>query len=242
MKCSIVMATRNHGELLRRTLQSIYRQEVPFDYEVIVIDDGSDDCTEEVCKEFDLTYCEKLDNTEYRNPALARNVGFRKAKGDVIIQQSDEVIHHTPNTIELLVERLTPGKFVIATVYDYTPETDKRGWLMTGTASRRPYFFLGSLTREDLYAVGGYDEEFVAPGWDDDWHGYGLMHGLKLEPDFIDEIIGYHQFHPRMPKPEWREASKPSADLFVLKRGKARLFNNEDPALCISSGGPWPLE
>lgn len=241
MKCSIVMATRNHGTLLRRTLQSIYCQEVPFDFEVIVTDDGSDDNTEQVCKEFDLTHYEKLDNDKYRNPASARNVGFRKAQGEVIIQQSDEVIHHTPNTIELLVEKLTPGRFLIATVCDYKPETDTRGWLMTGTTARRPYFFLGSLTREHLYSVGGYDEEFVAPGWDDDWHSYGLIHGLHLEPDFADDIIGYHQFHPRMPKPEWRIASKPSADIFVTKREKARS-NPTDINLCLSSSGPWILE
>jgi glycosyltransferase involved in cell wall biosynthesis len=70
MKCSIVMATKNKVDYLQKVLASIFRQKVPFSYEVIVVDDGSTDTTSEVCKNFDVQYI-RLENSSYRNPSIA---------------------------------------------------------------------------------------------------------------------------------------------------------------------------
>ncbi len=229
MRCSIVLATRNKAEYLKRTLRSIKRQDVPFEYEVIVVDDGSTDQTREVCKRAGVRYI-KLENAIYRNPAAARNVGYRVATGKIIIAQSDEVIHHTPNTIELLCSRLKQGEFLLATVYNYIVKTQQRKAMYTGKRNKRPFFFLGSLWRKDLYAVGGNDEEFTKPGYDDDWFADCLIRGLGLRPRFTDAVVGHHQDHPRPQGLSHKVL--PSKRLWEQKR-KAGVF--------VATGGPWKL-
>ena len=173
MKCSIVMSTYDHAPLLRRTLASIYKQHPPFEWECIVVDDGDPDpTTAEVCREFPVRYVRIDREPGFRNPAHARNVGYKLACGGVIIAQSDDVMHASETTIQDLVAKLSPGTFVIATVRNvdanmqpsHTPFHE-----FTGLNNQRPFFFLGAVYRRDLYAVGGNDEDFIAPGYDDDW-------------------------------------------------------------------------
>jgi len=228
MKCSIVMATKNKAPYLKRTLDSIFRQLVNFEYEVIVVDDGSTDNTRKVCQRPGVQYI-RLENPRYRNPALARNVGYRAATGEVIIAQSDEVIHHTSNAINQLCANLRQGEFLLATVYNYFQKQQKRGPIYTGNKRQRPFFFLGSLWRKDLYAIGGNDEEFVEPGYDDNWFADCLMHGLKLKPRYLDAVIGHHQDHPR--PSDIGKMVKISHALYTRKARSGKYEN---------SGGPWP--
>ena len=91
MKCSIVITTFDKPDSLDLVLTSIFRQAPPFEFEVIVVDDGMAKGTAEVCKKYwtKIKYmCTQ--NTEYRNPSKARNVGYREAKGEVLICQYDD--------------------------------------------------------------------------------------------------------------------------------------------------------
>lgn len=233
MRCSIVMSTRDKAEYLARTLDSIYIQHPSFDFEVIVVDDGSTDNTKEICDQYEVSRYIKLDTPTYRNPSVARNVGYRASKGEIIIAQSDEVVHTNADTIEQLCERLSSNEFLIATVYNYNVSSGKRLQLYTGVRCQRPFFFLGSLWKKDLYAVGGCDEEFTNPGFDDDWFGDCLIKGSKLKVRFLGDIIGYHQDHPR--PPDIAASTVPSRELY--KRKVEMATRGDTP--WISSGGPW---
>lgn len=242
MKASICIATYNKPNELRNTLHSIFTQNPPFSYEVIVVDDGgSTKQTEQVCKGFPVDYI-RLENPGYGNPAKARNVAYRRAKGEVIITQSDDVIHHTGNTIEELVNRLKPGTFVLATVVNVdkngNPYSDKEGkgfgdYLETYVSPRRrrPLFFLGSLYKSDLYAVGGNDEDFVKPAGEDVWFSNCLVYGLGLTPIFLDSVVGRHQAHTH--------GDPKIAQISVrLREEKFRKAKKGLVPFC-SSGGPW---
>jgi glycosyltransferase involved in cell wall biosynthesis len=225
---SICIATYNKADYLCATLQSIFAQHPPFDFEVIVVDDGGKDDTPLVCKAFPVNYI-RIDRVPgFRNPAHARNVAMRAAKSPIIIQNSDETVHAMPNTIERLVNELQSGTFVIATVYDYCQSTGRIGPQYTpkfnGNGKDRPFFFLGSCWRKDIYAIGGYDEEFTGPGYDDDFHAECLVKGRGLTPIYSG-ILGLHQSHPR-PAYDWRLSSE-----IYERKIAARLF--------CSSGGPW---
>ncbi len=227
MKCSIVMATRNKAGLLSRTLGSIQRQDVPFEYEVLVADDGSTDNTRQVCEQAGVKYI-RLENDKYRNPSAARNAGYREACGKIIIAQSDEVLHESPNAIETLCTELQVGEFLIATVYDYCVTTKRRVTLYTGRHKPLPYFFLGSLWRRDLYAIGGNDEDFVIPGYDDNWFAACLIKGRGLSPRFLDDVIGYHQQHTR------------PANLIRVVAPSRRLYNKKvATGVFEAAGGSW---
>ena len=74
----IVFNFRNH---IRRCLESLESLNYPRDrYEIVVVDGGSTDGTQEICQEFDTNFVV----TEWRNRGETRNVGIKYAKGDII--------------------------------------------------------------------------------------------------------------------------------------------------------------
>jgi len=194
---SVVVATRNKDKILAKVLASIYRQSCAYPLEVVVVDDGSTDNTRETCLAYpDLRYI-RLEGGEYRNSCFARNCGYWAANGMALVLQSDDVVHVSERAVEKLVDRLGPGEFTIATVYNYDPETNAPVLMYTGTGWKRPFFFLGAIRTEDIYAVGGNEEELldVGVGFDDTWLADCLTLGQGLTPVFMHTVLGYHQNH-----------------------------------------------
>lgn len=231
MRASIVMSTFNKAAALDRTLASIRRQQVPFEYEVIVVDDGSADNTPLVCERYGVVY-RFLNRTAYLNPGFPRNIGYRMAQGEIVIAQSDEIEHITPNAIELLVTRLKPETVLVAQVYNV-----RNGKVLedySGPRCQRPLLFLGSLWRRDIYAIGGNDEEFVEPGFEDVWFASCLTEGLGRRFEYTDEVIGYHHDHPRPANTVHPESGR----ICNEKHARAKA----DPSLWVASGGPWPFK
>ncbi len=245
MKCSICLATYNKPGHLARVLESIFRQHPAFAFEVIVSDDGGDPETPRVCRQYPVVYHSMQRGAgRYRNPARARNASYRLARGEVVICQSDDVVHTRPDTIERLVGDLEPGAFLIATVINTdedgqpccAPDGDGCGdqlTVYTSPAQPRPLFFLGSLWRRDLYAAGGNDEEFEGPCREDVWFGLCLTKGLGLSPRYSDRIVGHHLRHPHCTD---HAAIHESQRLFIRKVANARTGRG----LYQASGGPWP--
>ena len=206
MKVSICLSTYNKPEALQNTLASIATQRVSFDYETIVVDDGSPEPeTQRICEDHGVNYTRIERKPIYRNPACARNLAYKRASGEIIVAQSDDVIHATPNTLQQLVDKLKPNHFVIATVVNVDAalqpysDTNGKGYgdqlsIYTSPERTRPLFFLGTLYRSDLYAIGGNDEDFVDPSREDVWFSLCLMHGLGLQPIY-STAKGLHQHH-----------------------------------------------
>lgn len=234
MDVSICMAAYNQGEQLAKVLDSIRGQEPESSYEVIVCDDGSSDDTGAVCEHYGVTYA-YLDRPFYANPARARNVAYRLATGRVIVAQSAETVHMSEGSIDRLA-RVAPGTFNVATVYELSPH----GAIIsqyTGKQCQRPFFFLGSVLRADLYGVGCDDDDFVLPGFDDDWLAARLMRGARLSPVFREDVVGHHLHHWRPPHREAMEWFIPARDLYHKKMAEAEKTGN-----WVAAGGPWPLE
>lgn len=198
MLCSVVIATRNKSPYLDRTLSSIFAQHPACIYEVVVVDDGSTDDTAAVCQRYPVVYC-KVENEQYRSPGIARNIGYRLAKGDIVIAQSDEVLHESPEVIDSLCARLTEGTFALASVKNVDRWGNLMSWYSHPVHCARNLFFLGAVYRKDIYAIGGNDEEFDQGGYEDNWFSDCLMGGLGLRAVYDDGIVGAHQNHPPAP-------------------------------------------
>lgn len=84
---SVVIATYNRSELVRKCIMSLFDQTYSGDsYEIIIVDDGSTDDTEGLVRELhsispvQLSYFKQ----ENKGPAAARNSGIKNAKGEII--------------------------------------------------------------------------------------------------------------------------------------------------------------
>ncbi len=89
---SVVIATHNREDILRRTLEEMLKQDFS-DYEVIVVDDGSRDNTKSVLQEFSKN--NKISTISYAKsggPAKARNKGIDRANGEIIAIMDDDCI------------------------------------------------------------------------------------------------------------------------------------------------------
>lgn len=100
---SVLITTHNRSELLRRALESVLHQTYKA-IEVIVIDDGSTDDTEEVVSGYMKQYSnlKYLKHAEPKGANVARNNGIRHAQGEYIagLDDDDSI---SDNYIEALV-------------------------------------------------------------------------------------------------------------------------------------------
>jgi glycosyltransferase involved in cell wall biosynthesis len=80
-KISVVIPAYNAAGTLAQCLAALRRQvDVPGPFEVIVVDDGSDDATAEVARRFGVTLLQQ----SHAGPAAARNRGIQAARGELV--------------------------------------------------------------------------------------------------------------------------------------------------------------
>jgi glycosyltransferase involved in cell wall biosynthesis len=99
---SIVIPTYNHAHFLRKSLRSVLDQSYQ-KWEAIVVDNHSDDNTEEVIREFQEPRFRMLKIQNHGVIAASRNMGIRDANGEwVAFLDSDDLWY--PQKLETLVD------------------------------------------------------------------------------------------------------------------------------------------
>jgi glycosyltransferase involved in cell wall biosynthesis len=121
---SIVIPTYNRAHLLGKTLESVVRQDFS-DFEVIVVDDGSTDNTEEVVTAFSerqVRYFKKLNGER----GAARNFGRSKSTGTYVnFFDSDDLMYENHLTVarQFIESNNYPEIFHLA--YDFKDATGR---------------------------------------------------------------------------------------------------------------------
>lgn len=84
MLVSIIIASKNEGDLLRQTIDSIQSSKNNTDYEIVIVDDGSDDDSASFLT-IEAYHNIKYIKTDGIGLACARNAGAAEASGDIFI-------------------------------------------------------------------------------------------------------------------------------------------------------------
>jgi len=93
MFLSVTIPTRNRAQYLSGVLESLTRQTYPMDrFEVLVVDNGSTDKTQEICSSF----ADRIPQLRYLfegTPGLhaARHLGLKEAKSDLLVYGDDDI-------------------------------------------------------------------------------------------------------------------------------------------------------
>lgn len=121
---SIIIPAYNRAHMIKETLESTFLQTYS-NYEIIVVDDGSTDNTEEVVKSVNnskVIYHKKINEER----AVARNTGFLLAKGDyVTLLDSDDFLY--PNHFEEAIKYINSNEDVNVLRFDFdVVDSDKK--------------------------------------------------------------------------------------------------------------------
>lgn len=194
MKTSILLPAFKRPELLNLGLASIAHFKPTVDYEIIVLNDGVEDGTEEVVDKYKNQLNIRYIFTGQRNldgkiikrvPGFALNIGIQQAMGDAIILSCPEM-YHLNNVIDMIAGTLKDNpKCMVIPEYIYfdqknqftqtllakgvfQPHINKRS-LLSGrfghTHVEMPYML--GLMKEEVTSIGGYDEDFTGYAGED---------------------------------------------------------------------------
>lgn len=87
---SVILPTYNRAHLVGRAIRSVLNQTYQY-FEIIVVDDGSTDKTEEIVKSFNDSRIRYIRHDENKGAAAARNTGIKAGGGEFIaFQDSDD--------------------------------------------------------------------------------------------------------------------------------------------------------
>lgn len=181
---SVVMATYKRPELLARCLNALTHQ--TFDasrYEIIVVDDGQDDATEEAVNRFAIAHegrpaIRYLRPLGTRGPAGARNRGWRASAAPVIAFTDDDTVPDRDWLREGLAAITTEVSALGGRIVVPTSDAPTDHEVVTRGLERAEFVTANAFVwRNALQAVNGFDERFLR-AWreDSDLHFSLLKH------------------------------------------------------------------
>jgi glycosyltransferase involved in cell wall biosynthesis len=173
MLFSVVIPTFNRSHLLQATLESVFAQTFS-DYEVIVVDDGSTDDTQEMMK----SYGERVQffRQENAGPGAARNLGISRAGGEYVafLDSDDLWFPWTLSVFAELIDENTAPSILAARVFEFRQERElaalreeslKADRFTDYFASASKHYFVGATMtvsrREQLLQTGGFTEKRI---------------------------------------------------------------------------------
>ena len=231
---SVVLPTYNRAHLVGRAIRSVLAQTFRH-WELLVVDDGSQDDTEQVVRQFVSEAVRYFRLPQNRGGAAALNHGIRNAHGVFvgILEDDDEWL---PHKLELQVEAFRTSRLPnLAVVYCWglveqesvlfeppVPDPPLQGWVLERLIKgERGFPHDGLLIRKEaLEVVGGYDER-LRRIWDRDiiWR-LALVGAFELVPE---RLVVVHNHGDRA-----SNATVPSGldDLIFMRKFRSEFAHN----------------
>lgn len=125
LQVSVIIPTYNRAHLVGRAIESVLNQTYQ-NFEIIVVDDGSTDNTEEVVKNFNNKVIRYIRHKENRGGGAARNTGIKEAEGNYIafLDDDDEWL---PEKLEKQISFFDDKSSELGVVYTGLIRVDETG-------------------------------------------------------------------------------------------------------------------
>jgi len=184
---TIYITNYNYGKYIDNAIQSVLKQTY-LDYELIIIDDGSDDDSKEIIKKYqsnDKIYIVFQDN---KGLNASNNVALKLSRGKYIIRL-DADDYFASHAIEIMVSELERNSKCALVFPDYY-HIDKNGTIIEEikrhnftsdvTLLDQPAHGACTMIRANiLESIGGYDEEFNRQDGYDIWLKISKLYAVK---------------------------------------------------------------
>lgn len=177
---SVIIPTYNRAQVVSRAIQSVLNQTYQ-DFEIIVVDDGSIDNTEEVIKELqgqDKMF-KYIKHKENRGGAAARNTGIKLSSGHFLsfLDSDDQWL---PNKLECEVRTLNENKDCVICSTGHTFINEKTGKIISKPILKKQFVSQKvalrgecltttdfTVVKQAALTIGGFDEKLPArQDWD----------------------------------------------------------------------------
>lgn len=198
MKYSIIVTAYNAEAYVEECVQSCLNQSAKgFDYEIIVVNDGSTDKTVDLLKEFQTSI--RVINTENRGIEKATNTGVLACDGSYFLRvDADDRLE--PNFLEFMDQEIDgkkafyyPNYFVIDALGKCITPVDLPDFSTEEIRQRGDFLATGTIFDKKVFvAQGGYREDFKNCGLEN----YELVLRL-LGNQFDGKHINKHLFRYR---------------------------------------------
>jgi glycosyltransferase involved in cell wall biosynthesis len=233
VRISIVTAYYNRKLAFWRTLKTIEKSEFK-DFEFIVVDDASDSNqrVEDFAEKFKFMKLIRIEpqDKKHINPCIPFNMGFGKARGDIVIIQNPECMY-MGDVLSFVANNSKENQYLVFSCYSLGETTSNKlesvnfnlstadfesdvvntigGFIGRGCDGgsrydswfvhpiyRKAYFnFLTSVTRRDLYDLGGFDERFAGGYAFDDADFVSRIQKKGMDVKMVERPFCLHQYH-----------------------------------------------
>lgn len=221
MRFSVVIPTYNRSEKLRECLGALAAQNFEKkEYEVVVVDDGSQDETQELLKKIEKKFPVPLRILTQNNSGqgVARNRGIDEARGELILFLGDDIMAppellrehnrmhqwhpqenaavlgfvtwHPKLEISPLMRFMERGGAILGRFGGHQFAYD----LLTGKqrADHRFFYTANISLKKTLLQRHKFDPWFSGYGWEDIELGYRLEKQEQLELYYVPQASAYH--------------------------------------------------
>ena len=232
---SVAVSTHQRPRALPNLVAALERQTLPAHrFEVVIVDDASRDETFDVLRSLqegspiDLRI-ERL--PENRGPATGRNVAWRSSRGEVIAFTDDDC-QPAADWLERGLAAMSDevGVLVGRTLPDPQQEDQRGPFSRTMHVTDSRYIPTCNVfyRRDDLEAVGGFDEGFPTPGGEDTDLGWRVSAERRRPVRFIEQALVYHDIRPSSfiakVKETWRWIGVPRLVARHPRAGREQLY------------------
>lgn len=191
---TIVIPTYNRDKYIGETIESCLSQSYPAT-EIIVVDDGSTDNTEEIVKQFPVTYIKK----ENGGVASARNLGIKNAKTKYVLPlDSDDTLDkdYLKSMIEMMdgKDNRVVSTWIRKMFHDGTfenvcwPSPPKHIFQVNFASS------CSMFSKSAWEKISGYDEDRLLMGWED-WEFWIRLYQSGCEFKIIEKHLFNYRIH-----------------------------------------------